>query len=132
MRYILVLALVASAVAQKHPTAAKCLSDVMLWDNQLTEHVNSITETRTQQFATEAGGIPAYVWLGRQEEIADCVDLYHDNNAKYESVVRRIDSLLSLRYLHFILDTKQGPRYKKWEDEQKRKQQPMRTGAFVN
>jgi hypothetical protein len=38
-------------------------------------------------------------------------------------LVRRIDSLLSLRYLGFILDTEQGSRYKEWEDAQKRKQE---------
>ena len=129
----LIFALFASVAvfSQERPTADKCLTDVMLWDNQLTDHVRSITEARTQEFSTEAGRIPAYVWLGRQEEIADCVDLYRDDNAKYESVIRRIDLLLSLRYLNFILDTKQGSRYKKWEDAQKSMQR-MCGGAIVN
>jgi hypothetical protein len=122
MRYLILLALIGAAFGQEHPTAAKCLSDVSLWDNQLVEHVRSIKEMTTQPFSTEAGQIPAYIWLGRQEEITDCVNSYHDNYAKYESVVRRIDSLLSVRYLGFILDTNQGSRYKARGDTQSRKQ----------
>jgi hypothetical protein len=130
MKYTIVVLLIAGAsflLWHNLPAATdqpiqQCRADVETWRVQLIEHVNQVSDTKSQQFSTDAGQVDTSEWLTRQERIGDCLSIDRHNDKAYEYVSRRIDSMLSTRFLGFLLATQQGPQYAEWEQQEQQEQ----------
>lgn len=104
---------------QPKPTVKQCRADAKAWYQVLNEHAASVDDWKTQQFSTAAGQVSTYDWLARQNELAECsmtVDRSHAE--KYAKTIARIDSLINLRYIAFLLGEGQMKKFGGWEREQ--------------
>lgn len=116
-----VLLAVSGLVAQDQPkpTVKQCRANLKLWFQELNEHAASVNDWKTQQFSTVAGQTSTYDWLARQNELADCsMTVDRPWREEYAKASARIDSLINLRYIAFLLGEGQMKKFGGWEREQ--------------
>jgi hypothetical protein len=122
---IALTASIVSAKEQPKPTVKLCREDAGLWVRQLNEHRNTVANTQSQQFSTVAGKVSTYDWFSRQDELIACIlTVDRRRTEAYKSTLRRIDSLISLRYEGFLLATEQMQAFGQWEREQQQASSP--------
>lgn len=106
-----------AAQNQPKPTVKQCRADVKAWYQVLNEHAQSATYE--QQFSTAAGQTSTYDWLARQNELADCsMTVDRPWREEYAKAIARIDSLINLRYIAFLVGKGQMKEFGGWEKEQ--------------
>ena len=128
MKYVVVtLAMVAivAAVQLYYPETTAvdtCRAEVVIWESQLIKHAESLTDTNSQWQPDDVGQFDVATWLNRQQEMGDCLTLDRRRGENYARVARRIDGVLSSRFLDFVVKTGQSRQYAEWEQQEQQEQ----------
>ncbi len=126
MKYAMVMFLIAGAgfIFWQHSTSAtdqpilQCRAEVVIWESQLIKHAESLTDTNSQWRPDNVGQVDVATWLNRQQEMGDCLTLDRRRGENYARVARRIDGVLSSRFLDFVVKTGQSSQYAEWEQQE--------------
>jgi hypothetical protein len=129
MKYAMIVLVIAGAgFVFWHSTTAtdqpilQCRSEVVIWESQLIKHAESLTDTNSQWQPDDVGQVDVATWLNRQQEMGGCLTLDRRRGENYARVARRIDGVLSSRFLDFVVKTGQSSQYAEWEQQEQQEQ----------
>ena len=128
MKYLMIasltlaLVLAVRALYPEPSAVGKCRADAKLWENELIEHEGNLTNADSQWQSSDVGQVDLATWMDRQQQMGACLDIDGRQHEHYARVARRIDGVVSSRFLDYIVKTQQSRQYAEWEKQQQQVQ----------